>query len=122
MQHEAAGFAPMLCSFTPPVHWRTQRAKMHVKPAGGGGSEGMTKDAFTNDDILTDEGQREQERITWVGLASNVGLSLAKGFIGMESGSHALIADAFHSASDLCGDIVALAALNFAKKPADDAS
>lgn len=97
---------------------RYGRAMMHVKFDEDAASPG--KDAFANDDILTEQGRREQERVTWIGLASNVGLSLAKGYIGIESGSHALVADAFHSASDLCGDIVALAALNFAKKPADD--
>ena len=55
-----------------------------------------------------------------MGLLSNVGLCGVKGVAGVYSNSTALIADAFHSASDLSGDIVTLAALNLSQKPADD--
>ncbi len=91
-------------------------------PSSSSSSSASDSEACTvfKDEILTEDDQAAQERITWLGLVSNVGLSVSKGIIGAQSGSHALVADAFHSASDLAGDIVALAALNFAKKPADD--
>lgn len=58
-------------------------------------------------------------RVTWGGLACNVGLSIVKGVIGWWSGSRALIADAAHSVSDLATDIAVLVGVRYWAAPAD---
>lgn len=59
-------------------------------------------------------------KVTIVGLFSDVGLLGLKGTVGYMSGSAALIADAVHSGSDLASGIVTLAALRLARKPPDE--
>jgi hypothetical protein len=59
-------------------------------------------------------------RIIWIGLWSNVGLTLAKGGIGIAANSTSLVADAIHSASDLVSDCVALVAIKVAHRPRDE--
>lgn len=49
------------------------------------------------------------QRITLVGLGSNVFLTGGKLWAGVTYGSTALVADALHSASDMLSDIVGLA-------------
>lgn len=59
-------------------------------------------------------------RVTMVGLAVNVLLALVKlaaGFIGR---SEAMVADAFHSVSDLATDVVVIAFARLASKPQDE--
>lgn len=59
-------------------------------------------------------------RVTMVGLAVNVLLALIKlaaGFIGR---SEAMVADAFHSVSDLATDVVVIAFARLASKPQDE--
>ena len=56
---------------------------------------------------------------TWVGIIGNVLLFLLKGGIGVVSGSIALIADAFHSLSDVVSSLVVLGGLKYSQMPAD---
>ena len=57
--------------------------------------------------------------VTWLGLAVNVGLGVAKVAVGVLTGSKAILADGLHSASDLVTDVVILASLAVSEKPAD---
>lgn len=56
---------------------------------------------------------------TWVGIIANVLLALFKGAVGVISGSIALIADAFHSMSDVMSSLVVLGGLKYSQMPAD---
>ncbi len=56
---------------------------------------------------------------TWVGIIGNVLLTLFKGVVGIVSGSIALIADAFHSLSDVMSSLVVLGGLKYSQLPAD---
>lgn len=55
----------------------------------------------------------------WVGIIGNILLAGVKGIAGFLSGSQALIADAFHSASDVAGSFAVLVGLKAAKRPPD---
>ncbi|GAA5798987.1 hypothetical protein HPULCUR_004396 [Helicostylum pulchrum] len=58
-------------------------------------------------------------RITVIGLASNVGLTITKGVAGWVMNSASLLAEAFHSFSDLLSDFVTLYTFKMSRKPAD---
>ncbi|HPB30420.1 MAG TPA: cation diffusion facilitator family transporter [Candidatus Sumerlaeota bacterium] len=58
-------------------------------------------------------------RVTWLAVAVNVSLVLLKLFVGFFAGSSALVADGFHSASDLLTDGLVLWSLKASRKPAD---
>jgi len=58
-------------------------------------------------------------RAAWAGIVSNLLLSLIKAAAGIIGNSKALIADAFHSASDVISSVVVLAGINAAQKPPD---
>lgn len=60
------------------------------------------------------------QKVTWAGIFVNlllIGLKFAGGFIGR---SQALVADAFHSISDLLSDIIVLAAVKVGRKAPDE--
>lgn len=59
------------------------------------------------------------KKVTIVGTIVNILLSVIKLIVGFFSGSLALIADGFHSLSDLASDLVVFVGLNFAEKPDD---
>ncbi len=61
----------------------------------------------------------QKKRVTLIGTAVNLVLSLIKYIVGVISGSSALIADATHSVSDYITDIVVLIGLKLSSKPAD---
>jgi hypothetical protein len=56
-------------------------------------------------------------RITRIGLYSNLGMALAKGVGGYAFNSQAMIADAWHSLTDLASDILTLATVSWSLKP-----
>ncbi|KAI8640949.1 cation efflux family-domain-containing protein [Parasitella parasitica] len=58
-------------------------------------------------------------RITIIGLASNVGLTITKGVAGWVMNSASLLAEALHSFSDLLSDFVTLYTFKMSRKPAD---
>ncbi|WYZ40191.1 hypothetical protein EsH8_IV_000532 [Colletotrichum jinshuiense] len=60
-------------------------------------------------------------RITRIGLFSNLGMAFAKGAGGYAFGSQAMIADAWHSLTDLASDILTLATVSWSLKPPTDA-
>jgi divalent metal cation (Fe/Co/Zn/Cd) transporter len=56
-------------------------------------------------------------RITRIGLFSNLGMALAKGIGGYVFNSQSMIADAWHSLTDLASDILTLATVSWSLKP-----
>jgi cation diffusion facilitator family transporter len=58
-------------------------------------------------------------KISWVGILVNLALSIVKFIIGLVSNSVAIIADAFHSLSDIVTTAAAIISLKFSAKPAD---
>jgi cation diffusion facilitator family transporter len=59
------------------------------------------------------------KKAAWTGIIGNLLLSVLKGVAGILGNSKALIADAFHSASDVITSIVVLLGINAAQKPPD---
>ncbi|MBF0621337.1 MAG: magnetosome biogenesis CDF transporter MamM [Magnetococcales bacterium] len=58
--------------------------------------------------------------VGWVGLLTNLALSVLKIFVGILSGSHALLVDALYSGKDVITSFLIILGLKFAKKPLDD--
>ncbi|KAK4193649.1 cation efflux family-domain-containing protein [Podospora australis] len=56
-------------------------------------------------------------RITRIGLYSNLGMAIAKGAGGYLFNSQSMIADAWHSLTDLASDILTLATVSWSLKP-----
>ncbi len=69
--------------------------------------------------IATDKNQTQLRTAAWLGAALNLLLTLAKGVVGILTGSRALTADAVHSAADLVGSAAVIVGLRIAKKPPD---
>lgn len=65
--------------------------------------------------------RNEAHRITVAGLAVNLLLSVLKMGLGIIGRSHAVIADAVHSLSDMATDLLILVGIRFWSAPADDA-
>ena len=63
---------------------------------------------------------REFLKVTWVGLWINVTLSALKIWAGIVGNSRAVLADGFHSLSDLVSDVALLIGVRFWSAPADD--
>lgn len=60
-------------------------------------------------------------RITWIGLASNVGMAVGKFVGGIMFHSQALLADSVHALSDLVSDVLTLFSVQYAsRKPTSD--
>lgn len=56
-------------------------------------------------------------RITRIGLYSNLGMAIAKGVGGYVFNSQSMIADAWHSLTDLASDVLTLATVSWSLKP-----
>lgn len=69
---------------------------------------------------LDPERYREAQRVTWVSVAVNLGLTLAQIAVGLFAHAQSLVADGFHSLSDLVADLMVLAANAQSRHPADD--
>ncbi|KAH8556479.1 cation efflux protein [Umbelopsis sp. PMI_123] len=65
------------------------------------------------------ESGKRGSRITVIGLAANVGLTVSKGVAGWMMNSASLLADAGHSLSDMLSDFVTLYTYKKSRKPAD---
>lgn len=55
-------------------------------------------------------------RITRIGLYSNLAMAIAKGIGGYMFYSHAMVADAWHSVTDLASDVLTLATVSWSSK------
>jgi cation diffusion facilitator family transporter len=62
----------------------------------------------------------ESHKTVYVALASNAGIGIAKLAGGLISGSSAMLAEAAHSAADTTNQLLLLASLNLAERPADE--
>lgn len=71
------------------------------------------------EDVLVSD-YKYGKKVTLVGTVVNILLSFFKLAIGFITGSLALIADGFHSLSDLASDLVVYVGLSFAEKPDDN--
>ncbi|MBI3900455.1 MAG: cation transporter [Gammaproteobacteria bacterium] len=71
-------------------------------------------------DTTNPERYRASRRVTWVSVALNIVLTIAQVIVGLVGHSQALIADGFHTLSDLISDIIVLFALKQGAKAADD--
>lgn len=57
--------------------------------------------------------------IGWIGLCTNLVLLILKGFIGVISGSQALVADAMYSAKDVISSLLVIIGLKISRRPLD---
>ncbi|MBF0191940.1 MAG: magnetosome biogenesis CDF transporter MamM [Magnetococcales bacterium] len=57
--------------------------------------------------------------VGWIGLIANIGLSILKVFVGLISGSQALLIDALYSVKDVLTSFLILFGLKFSKQPLD---
>ncbi len=69
--------------------------------------------------MMTQHKYQKGESITFYCVVGNLILSILKGLAGFFGGSKAMIADAFHSASDTLATIVVFISLKISRKPAD---
>ncbi|CAO3657453.1 unnamed protein product [Mucor hiemalis] len=81
------------------------------------GSHGHHHDADLINSLKSSS--KKGSRITMIGLASNVGLTVTKGVAGWVMNSASLLAEALHSFSDLLSDFVTLYTFKMSRKPAD---
>ena len=58
--------------------------------------------------------------VGWVSIAGNLLLAIGKFIIGIQSGSVAIVADAWHTISDSISSIIMLFGIHAANKPADE--
>lgn len=65
-------------------------------------------------------GTREAIKASYISIAGNLLLAVAKGLTGIFGNSYALIADAIESTTDVFSSILVLLGLRYAAKPADD--
>ena len=63
---------------------------------------------------------RQIRRVTYAGMAVNVAIAAAKAAAGVLFSSHALVADAVHSASDLVTDLAVVFGVRYWVAPADE--
>lgn len=71
-------------------------------------------------DITLEQRRQAMDRVTWWGVAVNIVLAISKLVAGFIAQSHALIADGFHSFSDLMSDAMVLVASKHSTKDADE--
>ena len=63
---------------------------------------------------------QESQKVTWVSIAVNLGLTIAQIYIGLIANAQSLVADGFHSLSDLVADVMVLLANYHSRHPADE--
>jgi cation diffusion facilitator family transporter len=61
-----------------------------------------------------------REEVVWWAFCVNICLTIFKGFLGLMSGSAALVADAMHSGADVVASSVTMASVKLSSKPADE--
>lgn len=74
---------------------------------------------MTDEDLKMKLQSDELKRVTWVGLAANILLSIFKVFAGLVGSSQAVVADGVHSISDTSTDIALLIGVNYWSAPPD---
>jgi cation diffusion facilitator family transporter len=71
-------------------------------------------------DDQRDGGVLGPRSVTWLGMGVNAALGVSKVVVGVVFRSQAILADGFHSASDMVTDAAVLAGLRVSEKPADE--
>lgn len=66
------------------------------------------------------ENTRQVRKITWIGMGLNIFLSALKFVVGIIGSSQAVVADAFHSLSDMITDVSVLLGVKHWSAPPDD--
>src|ERR1044071_1388917 len=64
--------------------------------------------------------QHEKERVALTSIFASAALTVAKGLVGLTTGSLALLSEAAHSLIDLCATIMTYVAVRISGKPADE--
>ena len=64
--------------------------------------------------------QREKEQVALTSIAASAALTLAKGIVGLSTGSLAILSEAGHSLIDLGATVMTYAAVRISGKPADE--
>ncbi len=72
------------------------------------------------DKVKNDQDFKTAEKWAVIGVFGNIVLASFKFYAGIVGGSSAMVADAFHSASDIIASAVVYVSLKVAKKPADE--
>jgi cation diffusion facilitator family transporter len=68
-----------------------------------------------------EERYREGQKVTWVSVGVNIGLTIVQIGVGTLAHAQSLVADGFHSLSDLVADFLVLVANHHSRHPADEA-
>lgn len=63
---------------------------------------------------------REGQKVTWVSVGVNIGLTVVQIGVGLAAHAQSLVADGFHSLSDLVADFLVLIANHHSRHPADE--
>jgi cation diffusion facilitator family transporter len=63
---------------------------------------------------------REAQKVTWVSVGVNIALTIAQIGVGLLAHAQSLVADGFHSLSDLLADVLVLFANFHSRHPADE--
>jgi cation diffusion facilitator family transporter len=69
---------------------------------------------------ISDQRYREGRKVTWVSVGVNVGLTILQIGVGTLAHAQSLVADGFHSLSDLVADFLVLVANFHSRHPADE--
>src|SRR5476649_2301190 len=64
--------------------------------------------------------QHEKEQVALTSIAASAALTIAKGLVGISTGSLAILSEAGHSLIDLCATVMTYAAVRVSGKPADE--
>ncbi|KAK1828481.1 cation efflux family-domain-containing protein [Podospora conica] len=94
----------------------TQQHRGHGHSHGPGGHHHHHDNTYLVSKNKNDPGVR----ITRIGLYSNLGMAIVKGAGGYAFGSQALVADAWHSLTDLASDVLTLATVSWSLRPPTD--
>ena len=80
----------------------------------------VSVDSKGRSDAYGDRTAADVRRITWIGLIGNIFITGLKLTVGILGSSQAIVADAFHSLSDMTTDIAILVGVRFWSPPADE--
>eukprot|EP01135_Chromosphaera_perkinsii_P002560 Nk52_evm76s224 gene=Nk52_evmTU76s224 len=92
----------------------------HEDGHGGGACGRLHSELHVDKSVPMTKEMQAAQKVTVLGMYANLGLGMCKSGIGYLSGSHALMADAAHTVSDLISDFVTLVAVRFSRKRASE--
>ncbi len=80
----------------------------------------MPDSSLRRSEPANEQRYREGQKVTWVSVAVNIALTILQIGIGMLAHAQSLVADGFHSLSDLVADFLVLVANHHSRHPADE--